>query len=72
VGRGRRGISVKGTTYQRLKNHCDAEGRSMSGWLEDVIAEKMDALGIPVPEVVDPPTPKRNRTDEIISQHFSW
>lgn len=68
----RRGISVKGTTYQRLKNHCDAEGRSVSGWLEDVIAERMDALGIPVPELVDPPAPKRKRKEEIISQHFSF
>jgi hypothetical protein len=50
----RRSISVKGITYQRLKDYCEQEGVSVSGFLEDIIAEKLDALGIPVPEVLRP------------------
>jgi len=37
----RRSISVKGTTYRRLKEHCDAQGRAVSNWLEEAIAQKM-------------------------------
>jgi len=43
----RRAISVKGLTYQRLKAYCDAQGRSVSGFLEDIVHEKMDDLGQP-------------------------
>ena len=39
----RRSISVKGITYQRLKDYCEACGLSVSGYLEDIIAEKLDA-----------------------------
>ena len=69
----RRSISVKGITYQRLKNYCEAEGISISGYLEQIIAEKLDAAGIPVPEKVEPrPKPKTPASDEIISQHFTF
>jgi len=70
----RRSISVKGLTYQRLKNHCDEQGKSMSGWLEEVIAEKMDELKVPIPTQIDPPQerPKAKSGDEIISQHFTF
>jgi len=70
----RRSISVKGITYQRLKDHCDAQGRSMSGWLEEVIAQKMDEMKVPIPTKIDPPqkTRKAKSRDEIISQHFTF
>ena len=69
----RRSISVKGITYQRLKDYCDAEGRSVSGFLEDIIAEKLDAAGVPVPTVLRPrPQRKSNETEEIVSQHFTF
>ncbi|MFV8751349.1 hypothetical protein ACNOYE_12460 [Nannocystaceae bacterium ST9] len=48
----RRSISVKGITYQRLKDYCDATGKSVSGYLEDIIAEKLDAAGAPIPTVL--------------------
>ena len=48
----RRSISVKGITYQRLKDYCEACGLSVSGYLEEIIAEKLDAAGVPVPTVV--------------------
>lgn len=76
----RRSISVKGITYQRLKDFCDATGKSVSGYLEDIIAEKLDAAGAPIPTVLKP-RPQREDDDvsmsdaepeEIVSQHFTF
>lgn len=57
----RRAVSLKGITYQRLKDYCYAEGHSVSGYLEDMIKERLDALRVPVPETLRPrgPTTKR-------------
>ncbi len=72
----RRSISVKGITYQRLKNFCESQGMSVSGYLEDIIASRLDEANVPVPEKVEPrpePAPKPQRDqDEIISQHFTF
>ena len=69
----RRSISVKGITYQRLKNYCQAHGISVSGYLEEIIAEKLDAAGVPVPDFVEPrASPKPVNADEIVSQHFTF
>ena len=72
----RRSISVKGITYQRLKNFCETQGMSVSGYLEDIIAARLDEAQLPVPERVDPrpepaAKPQRER-EEIISQHFTF
>jgi hypothetical protein len=37
----RRSISVKGLTYQRLKKYVDEHGGSVSGFVEDLIREKL-------------------------------
>ena len=50
----RRSVSVKGITYQRLKDYCDATGKSVSGYLEDIVAEKLDAEGVPMPTELRP------------------
>ena len=74
----RRSISVKGITYQRLKNFCEAQNLSVSGYLEDIIANRLDEANVPVPERVDPrpePTGKPagpHDPDEIISQPFTF
>ena len=69
----RRSISVKGITYQRLKDYCESSGLSVSGYLEDIIAEKLDAAGVPVPTVVKPrQTQKMTEGEEIVSQHFTF
>jgi hypothetical protein len=70
----RRSISVKGITYQRLKDYCDAQGKSVSGYLEEIIAEKLDAAGVPVPTVLKPRPTRKNssETEEIVSQHFTF
>ena len=43
----RRSVSLKGITYQRIKNYCHARELSVSGWLEDLVAERLDASGEP-------------------------
>lgn len=73
----RRSISVKGITYQRLKNFCEDNNVSVSGYLEQIIADKLDAQNVPVPEKVEPrPTaaPKQAEPDQpsIVSQHFTF
>ncbi|MCA9693971.1 MAG: hypothetical protein R3A51_03265 [Nannocystaceae bacterium] len=69
----RRSISVKGITYQRLKDYCEASGISVSGYLEEIIAEKLDAAGVPVPKAVKPrPPTKVPESEEIVSQHFTF
>lgn len=69
----RRSISVKGLTYQRLKNFCEAHNLSVSGYLEGIIGERLDAANAPVPERVEPrPARKSSEPNEIISQHFTF
>jgi hypothetical protein len=74
----RRSISVKGITYQRLKDYCDATGKSVSGYLEDIIAEKLDAAGAPIPTVLKPRPQRQEESaieaepEEIVSQHFTF
>ncbi len=69
----RRSISVKGLTYQRLKNFCEVQGLSVSGYLEDIIAAKLDAANVPVPEKVEARAKsKASEPEEIISQHFTF
>jgi hypothetical protein len=69
----RRSISVKGITYQRLKNFCEDQGLSVSGYLEGIIASRLDEAKVPVPERVDPrPAPRQVESDQIISQHFTF
>ena len=62
---------------QRLKNFCEDNGVSVSGYLEQIIADKLDAQNVPVPEKVEPrPTaaPKAAEPDQpsIVSQHFTF
>ena len=69
----RRSISVKGITYQRLKNFCERQEISISGYLEDVIAEKLDAAQEPVPERVEPKQPKPPApTDDVAAGIFTF
>lgn len=42
-------ISLKGLTFQRMKNHCDQNGISMAGQLEEWIDEALSAQDVPVP-----------------------
>lgn len=40
----RKSISVKGETYFRLRGYAQKKGRSMSGLLEEMILDKLDAV----------------------------
>jgi hypothetical protein len=70
----RRSISVKGITYQRLKDFCDTNSLSVSGYLEEIIAERLDAAGVPVPTVLKarPERKSEEQPEEIVSQHFTF
>jgi hypothetical protein len=35
----RRSVSVRGSTYEQIKNYCDRNGLSMSEFIEDRIAQ---------------------------------
>lgn len=69
----RRTISLKGLTYQRLQKYCKARGYSMSGYLEMVVSEKLDAAGVPEEtELRTSGRPVPERPEDIISQHFTF
>ena len=57
----RRSVSMKGLTYQRVRKYCDAHGVSISKFVEDLINERLDALGVPQETVLDS-TPVKPRT----------
>jgi hypothetical protein len=69
----RRSISLKGLTYQRLKNFCDREGKSISGYCEEILAERLDDVREPIPETVEKPKPRSKKDiDQIVGQHFTF
>ena len=72
----RRSISVKGITYQRIKGFCDANGSSVSGYLEEIIAEKMEAAGVDVtPEMEKAAArtyPTRSEPEGPVEQYFTF
>lgn len=73
--RKRRGISLNGLSYQRLKDYCDSIGASVAGFVETLVAEKLDAAGVPIPTAVDPPkkrTKRRKDSADDGGQHFTF
>jgi len=54
----RRCFSVRDVTYERLRVHCEEQGITVSAFVEDLVAEKLDAAGVPVPAKADPRKPK--------------
>lgn len=75
MAKSRRSMSVKGLTYQRLKDYCDAKGTSVSSYMEEIIAEKLDAAGCPIPTKLRLKPKKKSKktpSEEIISQHFTF
>jgi hypothetical protein len=68
----RRALSVRGATYQRIKSRADAQGKSVSGLLEDLIAEKMDELGVPEEKLLRPRESKDVRPRVSLNGHFTF
>jgi hypothetical protein len=54
----RKAISVRGLTYQRVKNYCRKHDRSISGYVEEVINDALENVE-PVPQFIEPPARKR-------------
>ena len=46
----RRAVSVKPDTYAKMREHCEANGKSMSGFLEERIAEFFESKSEPKEE----------------------
>lgn len=72
----RRAISMRGETYERLKLHAQMQDASMSGLAEIFINDRLDALGVPVPESLEPRPPKLEPEPEEIAseadEHFTF
>ena len=69
----RRSISVKGLTYQRLKNHCDANGTAISAFVEELVMDRLDELGVPVETILKPRPAQQPKVPPVItSQHFTF
>ena len=77
----RRSVSIRGITYQRLKNYCASKGISISGFLEEIIADKMEKAGQAVPTAVEPKPGRvakvqvereEKRVETQASNHFSF
>ena len=54
----RRAISVRGLTYARMKTYCTGLGKTMSGFVEELVGERLDAAGVPR---IEPPPERRSR-----------
>ena len=69
----RRSIAVKDDTYQRLKNFCDRHDRSVSGYIEEMVAERLDDAGEPEPGRIEQPPRKSNGDlDALIKRFFTF
>jgi len=51
-------ISMRGIVYERLRQHCEKTGQPLSAFLEELIAESLDAKGVPVATTGKTKTPK--------------
>jgi hypothetical protein len=56
----RRSVSIRGTTYDRIRNYCEKNGISMSEFVEARIAEFFDGpmVSEPKPSTVSKPVPR--------------
>lgn len=50
----RKAISIKGNTYERLRQIADSRGCSVASLIESWANEALDAAGEPVPERSEP------------------
>ena len=67
----RRSLTVKGITYQRLKNWCAKNDRSMSSVAEELFNSMLDTMDEPVPEKLE--VAETTKVDpEILKAHFTF
>ena len=67
----RRSISIKGTTYFRLKRWAVSQRRSVSGSLEEIIKHYLDDAGVAEADETDT-RPREQNISEIIDRHFTF
>ena len=68
----RRAVSLKGLTYQRLQAYCYSNELSVSGYLEDLIRETLDAAGQPEETVLRPRPEAKKPETYGASGIFTW
>ena len=73
----RRSVSVKGITYQRIKDFTAAQDppKSISGYIEDLVKADLDKRGIPVPEFIKEVPRKKKKEfedDPPWGNHFTF
>jgi len=68
----RRSISIKGLTYQRLQKYCEAHDKTMSGYLEEILAEKLDQLGVPEETLLRPRPIPEKKPEDFVGSHFTF
>ncbi len=70
--RNRRSLSVRGLTYQRIKDHCVATKQSVSGYIEQLVAADLDHRGVPVPTSIESKPGRSAPKAEYTGAHFTW
>ena len=71
-------ISMRGLTYQRLKDYCDAQKAGVSPTVEKWVTEDLDAKGVPYPEGAKESPKKTKKSEpkddpeEIPDQHTTF
>ena len=78
----RRSISLKGLTYQRVKEYCEAQDRSISGFLEELVEKKLRNVPPVVREEVSSssaeksvglrPIPKSVRSEKVFLEKIDF
>lgn len=58
----RRSISIRGLTHQRATSWCTQQKRSLSGLLEELLAEHLDKVGQPVETILRTRVWTKNKT----------
>lgn len=59
----RKEVSVRGLTHARLKIYCETRGLTISGFIEQLANEALDAKGVPRVEAKDVVFPRRKRNE---------
>ncbi len=67
-----RSISMKGPTYQRLQDYCDAKGLQYGPTVQKWIKDDLDAKGVPEPVIEKLPEPEPEDPEEIPDQHLTF
>lgn len=68
----RRSVSMRGTTYQRLRNYCKKHNKSASGITEELLTSFLDRMGEPEVLYADPPKPRAKKKETSVGGIFTF